>query len=144
MLDLHSPSGHSSGPDGLIDGYSVPIAGSRKTQTTCERRRIMAVYTSGDWHVRPGREQEFVDAWRELAEWSTNEYGPDGWGKLFRDKEDPARFRSLGAWPDERVVEEWRASDGFKQRLAKIRELLEEMSIRTFDLAAEVGRMSAE
>ncbi len=30
----------------------------------------MAVYTSGDWHVKPGREQEFVGAWRELAEWS--------------------------------------------------------------------------
>ena len=104
----------------------------------------MTVYTSGDWHVKPGREQEFVDAWQELAEWSTNEYGPDGWGKLFRDKEDPARFRSVGAWPDERVVEEWRASDGFKQRLAKIRELLEEMSIRTFDLATEVGRMPAQ
>jgi len=75
-----------------------------------------------------------------MAEWSTNEYGPDGWGKLLRDKEDAARFRSVGAWPDERAVEEWRASEGFKQRLAKIRELLEEVTIRTFDLATEVGR----
>lgn len=104
----------------------------------------MAVYTSGDWHVKPGREQEFVDAWRELAEWSTTEYGPDGWGKLLRDKENKARFRSVGAWPDERAVEEWRASDGFKQRLAKIRELLEEVTIGTFDLATEVGRPLAQ
>ena len=104
----------------------------------------MAVYTSGDWHVKPGSEQKFVDAWRELAEWSTNEYGPNGWGKLLRDKEEPARFRSVGSWRDERVVEEWRASDGFKQRFAKIRELLEEVTIRTFDLAAEAGRMPAQ
>ena len=104
----------------------------------------MAVYTSGDWHVKQGREQEFVDAWREMAEWSTNEYGPNGWGKLFRDKEDPARFRSLGSWPDERAVEEWRASDGFTQRLAKIRELLDEVTIRTFDLATEVGWVPAQ
>jgi len=103
----------------------------------------VAVYTSGDWQVKSGSEQEFVDAWREMAEWSTNEYGADGWGKLLRDKEDPARFRSVGAWPDERAVEEWRASEGFKQRLAKIRELLEEVTIRTFDLATEVGRLSA-
>jgi quinol monooxygenase YgiN len=112
-----------------------------KTQTTHRRRYIVAVYTSGDWHVKPGREQEFVDAWREMAEWSTNEYGPDGWGRLFRDKEDPVRFRSVGAWPNDQVVAEWRASEGFQQRLAKIRELLEEVSIRTFDLAAEVGRV---
>ena len=99
----------------------------------------MAVYTSGDWHVKPGREQEFVSAWRELAEWSVKDYGPNGWGKLLRDKENPNHFRSVGAWADERVVEEWRASEGFKQRLAKIRELLDELTIRTFDSAAEVG-----
>jgi len=104
----------------------------------------VAVYTSGDWQVKLGREQEFVDAWREMAEWSTNKYGANGWGKLLRDKEDLARFRSVGAWPDELAVEEWRASDGFKQRLAKIRELLEEVTIRTFDLATEVGRLSAQ
>ena len=104
----------------------------------------MAVYTSGDWHVKPGREQEFVDTWQELAEWSTNEYGPNGWGKLLRDKEDPARFRSIGAWPDASVVEQWRASDGFKHRLTKIRELLEDVSIRTFDLAVEVGPLSGQ
>ncbi len=57
----------------------------------------MAVYASGDWHVKPGREQDFVNAWRELAEWSTKEYGPKGWGKLLRDGEDLARFRSVGA-----------------------------------------------
>lgn len=39
---------------------------------------VVAVYASGDWHVKPGREREFVDAWRELVEWSTNEYGPHG------------------------------------------------------------------
>ncbi len=104
----------------------------------------MAVCTSGDQHVKPGREQEFVDAWREMAEWSTSQYGPNGWGKLLRDKEDPARFRSVGAWPDERAVEEWRASEGFKERLAKIRGLLEEVGIRTFELATEVGRLPTQ
>jgi len=99
----------------------------------------MAVYSSGDWHVKPGREQEFVDAWRELAGWSTTEFTP-GWGKLLRNKEDPAHFISVGEWPDEQVIEEWRASDGFKQRISKIRGLLDEVSIRAFDLAAEVTR----
>jgi len=99
----------------------------------------MAVYTSGDWHVKPGRESEFVDAWRELAGWSTSEFTPKGWGKLLRDKEDTTHFISVGEWPDERAIEEWRANDGFKERIEKIRELLEEMNIRTLDLAVEVG-----
>ncbi len=85
-----------------------------------------------------------MGAWRELAEWSTSEYGPNGWGRLLRDKEDPTHFRSVGAWPDARVIEEWRASDGFKQRLARIRELLDQLAIQSFDLAAEVGVVSAQ
>ena len=55
----------------------------------------MAIYTSGDWHAKPGHEQEFVDAWRELAGWSSDEFAP-GWGKLLRNKEDPTHFISVG------------------------------------------------
>jgi len=102
----------------------------------------MAVYSSGDWHVKPGREQEFVDAWRELAGWSLTEFDP-GWGKLLRDKEDPTHFLSVGEWTDEQVIEKWRASEGFKQRLAEIRGLTDEVSVRAFDLAAEITRESA-
>jgi len=99
----------------------------------------MAVYTSGDWRVKPGREEEFKAAWRELAGWSAGEYIPEGWGKLLRDREDPTHFISVAEWPDERVIAEWRASAGFKERLEKIHGLLDEVSIRTLDLAAEVG-----
>jgi quinol monooxygenase YgiN len=104
----------------------------------------MSVYTSGDWRVKQGREQEFVTAWSELAEWSTTKFGPDGWGRLFQDKDDPTFFRSLGQWPDESVVKEWRASDGFAQRLSKIRELVEEMNIRNLDPVAAVGRVPTQ
>jgi quinol monooxygenase YgiN len=99
----------------------------------------VAVYSSGDWHAKSGREQEFVDAWRELARWSTTDFTP-GWGRLFRDTEDPTHFISLGEWPNAQVIDEWRASDGFKQRLGKIRELLDGVSVKAYDLAAEVTR----
>jgi quinol monooxygenase YgiN len=101
----------------------------------------MAVYTSGDWHPKPGREQEFIDAWRELASWSTSEYGPNGWGKLLRDKEDPSHFISVGKWPDAETVSAWRDSEGFDERIGKVRELVEEIRIRIYDPAAEVGSM---
>jgi quinol monooxygenase YgiN len=98
----------------------------------------VAVYSSGDWHVTPGREQEFVDAWQELASWSRAEFAP-GWGKLLRDKQDPAHFLSVGEWANEQVIEEWRASEGFKQRIGVIRGLTNEATIRVLDLAAQVG-----
>jgi quinol monooxygenase YgiN len=102
----------------------------------------MAVYSSGDWHVKPGREQEFVDAWRELARWSLAEFDP-GWGKLLRDKEDPTHFISIGEWPDDQVIEAWRASEGFKQRMGEIRQLVDEAKVRALYPAAEITRESA-
>jgi quinol monooxygenase YgiN len=99
---------------------------------------MMAVYSSGDWHAKPGKEQEFVNAWREFAEWSRSEFDPS-WGKLLRDKEDPSHFVSVGEWPSENAIKEWRASEGFQQRVSKLRELVDEMRVSAYEPAAEVG-----
>ncbi len=103
----------------------------------------MAVYSSGDWHVKPGKEQEFIDTWKQFASWSASEFGGgtgmQGIGaKLLRDKEDPSFFRSVGEWPDERMLEEWRSSDGFKQRSEKLREMVDDFHIRAMEVAAEI------
>jgi quinol monooxygenase YgiN len=89
--------------------------------------------------VKPGKEPEFEAAWHELAAWSIREYGPEGWGKLFRDRDQPTHYMSVGQWPDEQAIAQWRASEGFQRELAKIREFVEDMHIGTSDLATEVG-----
>jgi quinol monooxygenase YgiN len=98
----------------------------------------MAVYTTGDWHAKRGREQEFVDAWQEFANWSGAEYDVGGWAKLLRDKEDPTHFRSVAEWDDEQVIERWRTGEGFKQRMANMRELLDDTKIYVMDPVAEL------
>ncbi|MBE0476048.1 MAG: antibiotic biosynthesis monooxygenase [Coriobacteriia bacterium] len=102
----------------------------------------MTVYTSGDWLVMPGHEQEFVDAWLEFAHQSNTEFGQGGWGMLLRDKDEPRHFISVGSWPDERAVEQWRASHTFRHGVESVRIHVEDMTIRTLDHAAEVGRVA--
>jgi heme-degrading monooxygenase HmoA len=69
-----------------------------------------ALYASGDWMVKPGREDDFVAAWRDLAEWSMENLAGGAWAKLLRDREDPRRFVSLGPWDSlEAAVEVERA-----------------------------------
>ena len=104
---------------------------------------MVPVYTSGDWHVKPGLEQEFVEVWREVAEWSGSQFDPQGRAMLLHDKEDPGHFVSVGEWPDEQVVEEWRRSSGYKERVNRIMELVEGMRISTLDLVAEAGSKPA-
>lgn len=97
------------------------------------------IYTSGSWLVREGREEEFVEAWRDLATWTKGEIGGAGNPRLLRDRDNPRRFLSFGAWDDARAVETWRASEGFQQRIGKIRALLEDLEVRTLDPVIELG-----
>ena len=100
----------------------------------------MAVpYTHGIWQVKPGRADEFVAAWTELAEWSLRDAEGAMWAKLLRDTGDEHRFVSLGPWESLAAIESWRELDGWKDRVGRIRELLVSFEPATLDLVAERG-----
>lgn len=98
------------------------------------------LFTSGDWLVKEGKEVEFVEAWRGLAEWTTANTRGAGWATLLRDRDDPRRFLSFGPWQSLEAIEAWRSSEGFQERVGRMRELLEDLRPRTLDVVAEAGR----
>jgi quinol monooxygenase YgiN len=59
--------------------------------------------------------------------------------RLLRDRDNPRRFLSFGPWDDVEAVEAWRASEGFQLRIGKVRELLEDLEVRTLDPVLELG-----
>ncbi len=83
------------------------------------------IYTSGDWMVKPGREEEFIEAWHDLAEWTAAEIAPGAPATLLHDRDEPAHFRSFGPWDSDEQVAAWRQSEGFLARIGRIRELLD-------------------
>jgi quinol monooxygenase YgiN len=101
------------------------------------------LYTVGEWFVRPSREDDFVDAWREMAEWTANEFAPGATAVLARDRENPSRFVSFGPWESDGLVAAWRQSEGFATRVTRIRELLERFEPQTLDGVAWVDPASA-
>ena len=82
------------------------------------------VWTHGTWTVTPGRESDFVRAWKELGDWTVREF-PGSHGTLLRDTERPNVFISFGPWRDKDTAARWRASDDFQVHLATIRATLE-------------------
>lgn len=54
------------------------------------------VYISGRWTVVPGREEEFVTARNELAEWTWAEIPGSSWATLLQHLENPNVFLSFG------------------------------------------------
>ena len=97
----------------------------------------MRVYTLGIWTVKNGREGEFVDAWRDLAERTKSDF-PDETATLLRDRDQPNRFISFGPWDTLEQIERWRGSETFKQAVGTIRAMLENFEAHTMDLAAEI------
>jgi heme-degrading monooxygenase HmoA len=98
------------------------------------------LYTAGDWLVREGKETEFVEAWKELAEWTAGNVSGAGWATLLRDTEEPRRFLSFGPWQSLESIEAWRGSEGFQQRVGRIHDLLEKLRPQTLEVVAESGR----
>jgi heme-degrading monooxygenase HmoA len=97
------------------------------------------LYTSGVWTVQRGREDDFADAWGELARWTLDNVAGSKWAKLLQNQEDETRFVSFGPWESAEAIEQWRASPGFQERVERIRSMLESFQPGTFELRAEAG-----
>lgn len=97
------------------------------------------LYTSGDWTVKEGLEQDFIEAWEEMASRTAEKAPGSEWVLLARDVDNPRRFRSIGPWEDAEAIEAWRESDGFKERVGKLRELLEMFEPLTLEAVVEVS-----
>jgi heme-degrading monooxygenase HmoA len=96
------------------------------------------VYTHGTWIARPGQEEEFVRRWLELGEWTTENFAAAR-GSLARDLGEANRFVSFGPWPSVEHAERWRDSDGYRERVDRILEVVEAFEPRLLQLVAEVS-----
>lgn len=97
------------------------------------------VWTLARWVVTPGKEAEFVPAWQDLADWTVSEF-PAARGTLLRDQDAPNVFVSFGPWRDLEQAQAWRTSDGFGQRVARLREFLNDFQPHLLDQVRIVGQ----
>jgi heme-degrading monooxygenase HmoA len=96
-------------------------------------------YSYGVWIVKPGRQEDFVAGWREMAEWTTANAPGAGIGRLFQDENQPSRFISIGSWEDKDAIAAWRSQLDLQERVGKLREMLETYTPATLELRAEVA-----
>ncbi len=96
-------------------------------------------YTQGVWLVKPGRADDFVIAWTEFAEWTKQHAHGAGRGTLLRDLENPNRFLSIGPWESLDAIESWRSLDGWRDRVTRIRQMLDGFEPATLELVVERG-----
>jgi quinol monooxygenase YgiN len=119
------------------------MAHSEDEQAEGGRRRMERTgqsYSSGEWLVREGSEEEFIEAWTNFTEWSLeNAEGAESF-ILVRSMEDPKKFLSLGAWESQQAQEAWREMPQMQVMLGQCRALCDEFDTHRYTLAASPGR----
>ena len=97
-------------------------------------------YSSGEWLVQSGSEEEFVERWTTFLEWSLDNAPGAVYAVLVRSTEEPRKFLSLGAWENQEAMEEWREMPQMQELLGQCRELCEEFEFHPYTLAASPSR----
>ena len=93
-------------------------------------------YSSAEWLVQAGSEDDFIERWNTFIEWSLNNAPGAKSFVLVRCTEDPRRFLSLGAWENQDAQERWREMPQMQELLGQCRELCEEFESHSYTLAA--------
>lgn len=94
-------------------------------------------YTSGAWLVKPGEEEDFVEAWREFAAWGRTMPGC-GTLRLVRDVENPSRFMSFGPWESFEAQRAWKEHGEFRERIMQVRRHVDDFTPSTLELVTQV------
>jgi quinol monooxygenase YgiN len=97
-------------------------------------------YSSGEWLVRAGSEQEFIQRWNSFIQWTLNEAPGAVSFVLVRSTEEPSKFLSLGAWESQQAQEAWREMSQMQVMLGQCRALCDEFDTHRYTLAASRGR----
>jgi heme-degrading monooxygenase HmoA len=93
-------------------------------------------WASGVWTVRAGSEDEFVERWRTWLEWTSKNAPGFRSATLIRNEADGRRFESFSDWDDADARATWESSDGFRERMAPVRELCDDVQTGNFVRAA--------
>jgi quinol monooxygenase YgiN len=95
-------------------------------------------YTSGDWLVKEGNEQAFIDQWVAVAGWCLEHSAGARSFRLIRDRANPRHFISFGEWDDFASVGVARSRPGFLELFRGCQDLCERFSGSDYTVALAV------
>jgi heme-degrading monooxygenase HmoA len=98
-----------------------------------------SVYTLGVWRVKPGRESEFIEGWKDLGRlFAKLPMPPGGKGTLVQSLSDPLLFYSFGEWVSMEAIQAMRKDAVAQAGIQKLADLCTEAIPGSFRVVAEV------
>jgi heme-degrading monooxygenase HmoA len=114
----------------------VFLLGTCSLTTIGQERLVETHYTHTTWRVKEGREDEFLRYWTDWVEWS-HRTGLKAPALLLRDLDSPHTFISFGPWENVAAVGNWRGLQGYHERVARLREVVDTFEPRTLEVVAQ-------
>lgn len=97
-------------------------------------------FTSGNWIVSEGKEEEFLQLWSDLAQWCLENYPGTRGLFLIQDKQTPRHYVSFGAWADFRTVAVSRSRPKFLELFKGCQSLCDSFSGSDYSVAFAAER----
>lgn len=96
------------------------------------------IYTLGVWRVKPGKEAEFIEAWKDLGGvFRQLPNPPSGKGTLLQSLNDPLLFYSFGPWESAEAIQAMRANAEAQQGIQRVAALCSEATPGGYKVVAE-------
>jgi heme-degrading monooxygenase HmoA len=95
-------------------------------------------YTSGSWTVKPGEENDFIEAWKQFVG-SAKEVRGSGAFRLVQDRERRDQFTSFGEWESIEAQEAWMQLPDFAERLGRVRSHCSDFRATSGEVVATVS-----
>jgi heme-degrading monooxygenase HmoA len=94
-------------------------------------------YTCGNWRVKPGEEDAFVQAWTEFVTWASEMPGSATF-RLVRNLDDPGQYMSFAPWESFEAQNAWKTLPEFRERIGRVRSHCEDFQPSTLELVTSV------
>lgn len=83
-------------------------------------------YASGNWTVKEGQTEAFIDRWQQWLARSTEEVPGFGSARLIQDVSNPQHFLSYSDWDTPEARDAWKQSPEFAEGFSSCRELCDD------------------
>ena len=100
---------------------------------------MLRAYTLATYKVIPGKEDEFIATWNDLAKAFSSLPSPPYWGTLIRSQTDRSLFHSFGPWEHADDVRAMRANPVAVAAFDAIRRLCVDMAPGDYELVTHVA-----
>ena len=102
------------------------------------KRSMSQQYTLATYRVIPGKEDDFIRTWNDLAATFKSLPDPPQWGVLLRSIQDPALFHSFGPWDSAEHIATMRKSPEAMAAFKALQDLCIDMLPGDYEVVATV------